>query len=121
MARDVLCNATGAPDLALFVTDGEEGVADPTQRPVGSDNAELLHGDHTERSPVESLNDADAVISSYESARVVVTGGRKPRVKTERGPDSAAIEATFGGRAMAVKAGFTRDIFSRNRKNGQLP
>src|SRR5690349_6320885 len=62
MARDVLGNATGASDPALFVPDGEEGVADPTQRPVGSDNAELFHGDHTERSPAESLNDAGAVI-----------------------------------------------------------
>src|SRR5919107_1884583 len=62
MARDILGNATGAPDLTLFVPDGEEGVADPTYRPVGSEYAELLHGDHTERSPVESLYDTDAVI-----------------------------------------------------------
>src|SRR5687768_11882073 len=62
MARDILGNATGASDLTLFVPNGEAGVADRTYRPVGSDCAKLFHGDHTERSPVESLNDTDAVI-----------------------------------------------------------
>ena len=42
MAGNILGNAAGAADLALLVTNGEEGVADPAHRPIRADDAELF-------------------------------------------------------------------------------
>lgn len=65
---------------------------------------------------------AEPLIYAYEGARVVVTGKRKPRIVTARGPESTAFEESFGvKRAGIASGGFSRDIFRRGRRAGTLP
>src|SRR4051812_15394032 len=52
LARDVLGDAAHAPDLPLFVANGEDGIADPAHSPIGPDDAVLLDGDRTQRGPI---------------------------------------------------------------------
>jgi hypothetical protein len=69
-------------------------------------------------------SNADTAINAYENARVTITGKQKVRIKTERGSDATSIEENFGGArkpALARGGGFTRDIFRRGRKAGELP